>query len=91
MSVPQLMGFEPYPSAHEGEISYIWSLWGPFLLIPIQKWSYFKWLLRKICYMCRACEELKRGNGDSEFGVMSRLGAVKTEIEEILRNCPMGD
>ena len=42
MSVPQLMGFEPYPSAHVGEISHIWSFWGPFLLIPIQKWSYLK-------------------------------------------------
>ena len=25
MYVPQLTGFEPYPSAHAGEISYIWS------------------------------------------------------------------
>ena len=59
MYVPQLTGFEPYPSAHVGEISYIWSFWGPFLLIPIQKRSYFKWLLRKTCLKCRAGEELK--------------------------------
>ena len=70
MYVPQLTEFEPYPSAHAGEISYIWSFWGPFLLIPIQKWSYFKWLLRKICFMCRADEELKRGNGPWRFRIL---------------------
>ena len=30
MSVLQLMGFEPCPSANVEEISYIWSFWGPF-------------------------------------------------------------
>ena len=36
MSVPQLMGFELFPSPHVGEIRYIWSFWGLFLLIPIK-------------------------------------------------------
>ena len=70
MYVPQLTGFELYPSAHVGEISHIWSLWGPFPLIPIQKWSYFKWLLRILCLMCRAGEELKRGNGPWRFRIL---------------------
>ena len=70
MYMPQLTGFEPYPSAHVGEISYIWSFWGPFLLIPIQKWSYFQWLLRKFYFMCRAGEELKRGNGPWRFRIL---------------------
>ena len=71
MYVPQLTGFEPYPSAHVGEISHIWSFWGPSLLIPMQKWSYFKWLLRKICLMYRAGEEeLKRGNGAWRFRIL---------------------
>ena len=77
MYVPKLAQFEPYPSAHVGEISYVCSFWGPFLLIPIQKWSYFKWLLSNICFMCRACEELKRSNGSWRFrilGFQERLG-----------------
>ena len=67
ISVPQLIEFEACPSALVGEISYIWSFWGQFLLIPIQKWSYFKWLLKKNMFMCRAGEEFKRGNGRRRF------------------------
>ena len=76
MYMPQLMGFDPYPSAHVGEISYIWSIWGPFLLILIQKWSYFKWLLRKICQMCRAGGKLKgvMDHGDFEFWGFKKVG-----------------
>ena len=42
----------------------------PFLLIPIQKRPYFKSLLRKIYLMCRAGEELKRGNGPWRFQIL---------------------
>ena len=79
MYMPQLTGFEPYPSVHVGEISYIWSFWGPFLLFPIQKWSYSKWLLRKLCFMCRAGVELKRGKGLQRFHILG--------FHEILGHC----
>ena len=52
ISVPQLMGLELFPSPRVGEIRYIWSFWGPFLLTPIQKWSHFKRLFYQTCCMC---------------------------------------
>ena len=59
MYVPQLTGFEPYPSAHVGEISHMVIL-GTIPIDSHSKMVLFQMVIEKNLFMCRAGEELKR-------------------------------
>ena len=62
-------GLEPYPSEDMGEICHIQVDYGTVSIGSHSKMVLFQMVIEKNLLMCRAGEELKRGNGPWRFRI----------------------